>query len=126
MFCCISGEVPGDPVVSRLTGHLYERSVIEKHIVATGTCPITSQSMNVDDLMVVQSNKAVRPRPTDTATFPGMLKALRDEWDSVMLETFSLKTGKDYTNPNPNPNPECHPNTDRNPNHDPPHPHTSS
>ena len=34
MFCSISGEVPEDPVVSKLTGHLYERRVITRHIAA--------------------------------------------------------------------------------------------
>jgi len=53
--------------------------------------------MNTEDLLNVQANTAVRPRPTESATFPGMLVALKSEWDEVMLETFALKQALDTT-----------------------------
>jgi pre-mRNA-processing factor 19 len=36
MFCAISNTTPEHPVVSTKSGHLFERSVIEKAIEATG------------------------------------------------------------------------------------------
>ena len=51
----VTNAVPTDPVVSSKTGHLYERSVIEKHIAAEGTCPITGDEMTTADLLPVKS-----------------------------------------------------------------------
>lgn len=40
-FCAISGEQLVEPVVSRKSGHVFEKRVIEKHITSTGKCPLT-------------------------------------------------------------------------------------
>ncbi len=50
----VSGEVPLEPVISKLTGHLFEKSLISKVILATGKCPITSKDLSEDDLLPVQ------------------------------------------------------------------------
>ena len=40
MFCSISGNAPESPVVSKITGHVYEKSLLEKYLVAEGkVCP---------------------------------------------------------------------------------------
>ena len=62
-----------------------------------GKCPVTSSPLSVEDLLPVQSNNAVRPRPLEGATFPGLLTQLKSEWDEVMLETFALKQALDTT-----------------------------
>ena len=36
MFCSISGQAPERAVVSKLTGHVYEASLLEKYLVAEG------------------------------------------------------------------------------------------
>lgn len=64
LLASVSGEVPQEPVVSRLTGHLYERRLVEKHLADTqaphgqegvGTCPMTGQPMSRDaDLVALQ------------------------------------------------------------------------
>jgi pre-mRNA-processing factor 19 len=41
-------------VVSRISGHLYEKRLIEKHIESTGTCPITGRPMTNEDLIAVK------------------------------------------------------------------------
>lgn len=60
----VSGEVPQEPVVSRLSGHLYERRLIHKHLQETqaphgqdgvGTCPMTGEPLSRDtDLVALQ------------------------------------------------------------------------
>ena len=35
--------------------------------------------------------RAVKPRPVGTASVPGLLSVLQDEWDAVMLETYTLR-----------------------------------
>mmetsp|Transcript_15753 Transcript_15753/g.26301 ORF Transcript_15753/g.26301 Transcript_15753/m.26301 type:complete len:535 (-) Transcript_15753:71-1675(-) len=107
MFCSISGEVPQEPVVSRLSGHLYERRLIHKHLQETqaphgqegvGTCPMTGEPLSRDtDLVALQANKAVKPRAVGASSVPGMLALFQNEWDELMLETFTLKQHLDST-----------------------------
>ncbi|KAJ4909518.1 Pre-mRNA-processing factor 19-like protein 1 [Raphanus sativus] len=67
MNCAISGEVPVEPVVSKKTGLLYEKRLIETHI------------------------SIVKPKPLHTASIPGLLGAFQTEWDGLMLTNFSLE-----------------------------------
>jgi len=97
MFCSISGEIPQEPVVSKKTGHLYEKRIIEKYINAEGKCPISGNDMSSDDLLPVQANTVVRPRPVTASSIPGLLAMFQNEWDEVMLETFTLKQQLDAT-----------------------------
>ena len=91
MFCSISGEVPKVPVVSKKSGHLFEASLVEKYILDEGKCPVTGEPLTTSDLISLKANTAVRPRPLESMSFPGMLSLLQNEWDELMLETFTLK-----------------------------------
>jgi pre-mRNA-processing factor 19 len=51
IFCALSGENIQDPVVSKLTGHIFERRVIEKQVDSIGQCPFTHQDMTKNDLI---------------------------------------------------------------------------
>ena len=55
MLCVISGSVPQDPVVSSKTGHLYERSVIEKCLENDGKCPVNGTDLSHEDLIAVKA-----------------------------------------------------------------------
>ena len=35
-FCSMTGEALEEPMVSKLSGHVFEKRIIEKHIDATG------------------------------------------------------------------------------------------
>ena len=64
MYCAISGEVPQQPVVSRKTGHLFERRLIEKALQASeNRCPVTGEELKPEDLLPVACDLAQRPRP---------------------------------------------------------------
>eukprot|EP00656_Telonema_subtile_P053784 TRINITY_DN7861_c0_g1_i1.p1 TRINITY_DN7861_c0_g1~~TRINITY_DN7861_c0_g1_i1.p1 ORF type:complete len:502 (-),score=126.39 TRINITY_DN7861_c0_g1_i1:324-1829(-) len=91
MFCQLSGQAPEDPVVTAKTGLLFERRLIEKYIDSTGKCPITSEELSMDDLISIKANKVVKPRPVQATSIPGMLALFQNEWDALMLETFTLK-----------------------------------
>mgnify|MGYP001124971007 CR=1 FL=1 len=91
MYCSISGKVPEEPVISRKSGHLFEKRLVEKYIEANGTCPVTGDTLSVDDLLPVQGNKAVQPRPPAATSVPGLLALFQNEWDSLMLETYTLR-----------------------------------
>ncbi|GBE78431.1 WD40 repeat-like protein [Sparassis latifolia] len=91
-FCSISGEPPQDPVVSQKSGHVYERRLILKYITENGTDPITGEKLEESDLITVKANpKAAPPRPPTATSIPALLHTLQNEWDAVMLETFTLK-----------------------------------
>ncbi|GMH44311.1 hypothetical protein BSKO_12245 [Bryopsis sp. KO-2023] len=91
MHCAISGHVPADPVVSKTCGLLFERRLIEKEIQEHGVCPITKESLSLDDLLPVKVNKGVKPRPLSATSIPGMLDLFHNEWDALMLELHSLR-----------------------------------
>ncbi|WOL09945.1 pre-mRNA-processing factor 19 [Canna indica] len=87
----ISGEVPEDPVVSKKSGLLFERRLIEHHIASHGKCPVTKEELSVDDLVPVKTNRVVRPRPLQAASIPGLLGMFQNEWDALMLSNFALE-----------------------------------
>eukprot|EP00761_Pharyngomonas_kirbyi_P012316 gb/GECH01012343.1/.p1 GENE.gb/GECH01012343.1/~~gb/GECH01012343.1/.p1 ORF type:complete len:471 (+),score=114.27 gb/GECH01012343.1/:1-1413(+) len=91
MFCCISGQEPTEPVVSVKSGHLFEKRLVEEYIQQHEKCPITDQPLTLDDLVAVKSNPNVKPRPASATSIPGMLQLFQNEWDSLMLETFTMK-----------------------------------
>lgn len=91
MNCSISGEVPEEPVVSKKSGLLYEKRLIERHISDYGKCPITGELLTLDDIVPIKTGKIVKPRPLQAASIPGMLGMFQNEWDGVMLSNFALE-----------------------------------
>ena len=90
MLCSISKVAPREPVVSRINGSLFERKLIEAYLIESGgRCPITNEPMSKDDLITVSSGG--NSSSAAPATIPGLLASLQSEWDSVMLEQFSLR-----------------------------------
>ncbi|CAL9124852.1 unnamed protein product [Musa textilis] len=91
MICAISGEVPEEPVISKKSGLLFERRLIEHHIASHGKCPVTKEDLTTDDLVPVKTNKVVKPRPLQAASIPGLLGMFQNEWDALMLSNFALE-----------------------------------
>ncbi|PKA55056.1 U-box domain-containing protein 72 [Apostasia shenzhenica] len=91
MICAISGEIPEEPVISKKSGLLYERRLIERHIADYGKCPVTKEELTLDDILPVKTNKVVKPRPLQAASIPGLLGMFQNEWDALMLSNFALE-----------------------------------
>ncbi|KAI7895102.1 WD40-repeat-containing domain protein [Mucor mucedo] len=92
MFCAISGEAPEQPVVSVKSGNVFEKRLIEKYIADNGKDPINNEEMTVEDLIDIKTTpETVKPRPPKLSSVPSLLSSLQNEWDSVMLESFTLK-----------------------------------
>ncbi|EFC42976.1 PRP19/PSO4 pre-mRNA processing factor [Naegleria gruberi] len=90
MYC----NTPLHPVISKKTGHLFEKSLILKYIEEHGKCPITGQDLTPNDLIDVIYKKGTESsvKPSQAiASIPSMLQTFQNEWDSVMLETFTLR-----------------------------------
>jgi pre-mRNA-processing factor 19 len=92
LICSLSGQEAEEAVVSRATGHVYERRLIEKYLAANDRrCPITGQTLDADDLLELKVSRSVRPRPATGTSIPSMLQLFQNEWDAAMLECYSLK-----------------------------------
>nr|GMD62913.1 pre-mRNA-processing factor 19 [Ipomoea batatas]GMD65616.1 pre-mRNA-processing factor 19 [Ipomoea batatas] len=91
MNCSISGDVPEDPVVSKNSGLLFEKRLIERHISDYGKCPVTGEPLTMDDIVPIKTGKIVKPRPVQAASIPGMLGMFQIEWDGLMLSNFALE-----------------------------------
>lgn len=91
LICAISSEVPEFPVVSPVSGQVYERRLIEKYIQENGRDPISKEPLSTDQLIDVKASPLVKPKPPSATSIPAILKSLQDEWDAVMLHSFTLR-----------------------------------
>ncbi|EUB61014.1 Pre-mRNA-processing factor [Echinococcus granulosus] len=91
LCCSLSNEVPEEPVLSPRSGHIFERRLIEKYLTETGCDPINQQPLSPEELIEVKTSPLVRPKPPYATSIPAILKTLQDEWDAVMLHSFTLR-----------------------------------
>lgn len=91
LVCALSNEVPEHPVISPVSGCIYERRLIEKYLLDNGTDPMTGDKLSTDMLIDVKTSALVKPRPPSATSIPAILKTLQDEWDAVMLHSFTLR-----------------------------------
>lgn len=92
MRCGICHEIPEKPVVSPLSGSVFEKRLITKYIEEYKKDPITHEPLEEEQLIEIKPNyEAVQPKLPSLTSIPSMLKQLRDEWDAEMLYSFKLK-----------------------------------
>ncbi|TPP67147.1 Pre-mRNA-processing factor 19 [Fasciola gigantica] len=91
LLCSLSNEVPEHPVISPRSGHVFERRLIEKYLAENGTDPIDQQPLAPEELIELKTSAFVRPKPPSATSIPAILKTLQDEWDAVMLQSFTLR-----------------------------------
>lgn len=91
LTCTISGEPAEEPVVAP-SGHIYERRLIVKYIMENGVDPVSNDSLSESQLIPLKTGAVdTIPRNVAGTSIPSLLKMLQDEWDSVMLNSFSLR-----------------------------------
>lgn len=73
------------------TGNVYEKRLIEAYISENGVEPTTGETLTTEDLIELQSQRIVRPRPPTLTSIPSLLSVFQEEWDALALETFTLK-----------------------------------
>lgn len=101
--------MPEHPVVSPSSGAIFEKRVIEKYIQENGVDPISGKELSIDDLITIKSMwliefhtnllkhfvilapPVVKPKPPSATSIPAILKLLQDEWDAVMLYSFTQR-----------------------------------
>jgi pre-mRNA-processing factor 19 len=90
-ICAISNESPEVPVVCPVSGQVYEKRLIEKYLQENGVDPISQEPASIEDLIELKASTLVKPKPPSATSIPAILKSLQDEWDAVMLHSFTLR-----------------------------------
>lgn len=91
LTCSLSNEVPSEPVVSPVSGSVFEKRLIVKYIRENNIDPINGRELSEDQLIEVKVAPIVKPKAPSATSIPSILKSLQDEWDAVMLNSFSLR-----------------------------------
>ncbi|KAK7585843.1 hypothetical protein V9T40_000022 [Parthenolecanium corni] len=91
LTCAISNELPEHPVVSPTSGCIFERRLIEKYVAENGTDPINGKELAVEQLIDVKTNVVANPKAPTATSIPAILKQLQDEWDALMLHSFTQR-----------------------------------
>lgn len=92
MICAISQQIPEEPVVSPISGCIFERRLITKYISEYGKDPVTNETLEESQLIEIKSSsKVAKPKLSSVSSIPTILAQLRDEWDACMLDSFELK-----------------------------------
>uniref|UniRef100_A0A6Q2Z586 Pre-mRNA-processing factor 19 n=1 Tax=Esox lucius TaxID=8010 RepID=A0A6Q2Z586_ESOLU len=91
LVCAISNEVPEHPCVSPVSNQVFERRLIEKFIAENGVDPMNGQPLSEEQLIDIKVSHPIRPKAPSSTSIPAILKSLQDEWDAVMLHSFTLR-----------------------------------
>lgn len=78
-------------MVSPVSGQIFERRLIEKYLSENGSDPVSGEPLTAEQLVEVKAAALVRPKAPSSTSIPAILKSLQDEWDAVMLHSFTLR-----------------------------------
>uniref|UniRef100_A0A8L0DU08 Pre-mRNA-processing factor 19 n=1 Tax=Oncorhynchus mykiss TaxID=8022 RepID=A0A8L0DU08_ONCMY len=70
---------------------VFERRLIEKFIAENGVDPMNGQPLSEEQLIDIKVSHPIRPKAASATSIPAILKSLQDEWDAVMLHSFTLR-----------------------------------
>ncbi|KAI1285981.1 Pre-mRNA-processing factor 19 [Halotydeus destructor] len=91
LCCSLSNEVPEEPVLSPISGCIFEKRLIVKYIKENSVDPINGKDLDEDMLIEVKCPPIVKPKPPSATSIPAILKSLQDEWDAVVLHSYTLR-----------------------------------
>lgn len=74
-----------------ISGNVYEKRLIEAYITENHKDPVNGEELEVTDLIDLKSAKIVTPRPPALTSIPSLLSTFQNEWDSLALESFTLR-----------------------------------
>ncbi|KPM10618.1 beta-arrestin-1 [Sarcoptes scabiei] len=91
LVCVLSEQVPEEPVVSPYSGAIFEKRLILKYLEEKKVDPICGREMTADELIEIKVPSIIKPKPPSATSIPALLKTLQDEWDAIMLHSFTLR-----------------------------------
>ena len=65
--------------------------MILKYLSEHGTDPINGEVLTEDMLIEIKTPPIVKPKTPSATSIPAMLKCLQDEWDAIVLHSFTLR-----------------------------------
>ncbi|XP_017836758.2 pre-mRNA-processing factor 19 [Drosophila busckii] len=91
LVCALTNEVPEAPVISPSSGAVFEKRVIEKYIMENGCDPISGKDLKEEELIEIKTPAVVKPKPPSATSIPATLKTMQDEWDALMIHSFTQR-----------------------------------
>jgi pre-mRNA-processing factor 19 len=73
------------------TGNVYEKRLIESYIAENHKDPVNGEELEITDLIDLKSSRIVTPRPPTLTSIPSLLSTFQNEWDSLALESFTIR-----------------------------------
>ena len=70
---------------------MFEKRLIDAYVSENGKDPVTGEDLNSEDLIDLKSSRTVRPRPPTLTSIPSLLSVFQNEWDALVLETYTLR-----------------------------------
>lgn len=91
--CAISGEATRNAVISRKSGTIYEKGLIEKALSQNGgICPKTGTALSTEDLVRVQTEDGAEDKErTGEDGVGAALGFLQEAWDGKVLELHEAR-----------------------------------
>lgn len=87
----VRSERPISQASLKYIGNVFEKRLIEAYVSENGKDPVTGEELTIDDLVELKSSRTVRPRPPTLTSIPSLLAVFQNEWDSLALETYTLR-----------------------------------
>jgi pre-mRNA-processing factor 19 len=91
LICSISNEVAEVPVLSPASGCVFEKRLITKYVQDNHVDPTNGKELSESDLIEIRTAAIAKPKAPSATSIPAVLKCLQDEWDALMLHTFTLR-----------------------------------
>ena len=87
-ICPLTQQSIVSPVVSKITGHIYEKHAIEKHVESTGLCPKTCVPMSKNDLISINKD---RLQVGDSRNLKSCFDFFKNEFDTLSVQNYLLQ-----------------------------------
>ena len=91
LICSISNEVAEVPVLSSVSGCVFEKRLITKYVQDNHVDPTNGKELSEADLIEIKTSAIVKPKAPAATSIPAVLKCLQDEWDATMLHAYTLR-----------------------------------
>ncbi|CCG82061.1 putative Cell cycle control protein [Taphrina deformans PYCC 5710] len=90
-YLSFSGEAPEVPVLSRVSGSVFEKRLLDTYIAEHGKDPVNGEELSTDDIVEIKTSRVIKPRPPTATSIPSLLSIFQNEWDALALETYQVK-----------------------------------
>lgn len=93
LVCSLCNEIADEPVVSSVSGNVYERRLILKYLEDNGNQdPINGRKLTKQQLVNLNTNVSKdKIKRQSGYTIPALVKFLQERWDEMKIEIFQLK-----------------------------------